>query len=299
VEALAQAPEVRLLRRLEVVYDMRYHPFDFGHSVEGPAKAFGVEDEDVYEFLEDGYVLTPLLASPYLSNLRVFKVGFSDDGSNNLEHSTMVQPFDDVTADRIEELLQKWPRLEELYLNDFVGHVGPLFLSPALGGLRVLQYYFGHAHSYPRSDFPIYPLTALADNESLRNLHTLRLHPGRDATLSIDGVRAIVTSPNLPALRHLQLHMTDYGDSGAQAIAESGILRRLQVLDIGYGNMTDAGARLLAEAPGIKNLEVLDVSRNSLSRRGIDALRQTGVNVVADRQHAWDERDYLYEVDAE
>jgi hypothetical protein len=93
--------------------------------------------------------------------------------------------------------------------------------------------------------------------------------------------------------------MTDYGDSGAQAIAESGILRRLQVLDIGYGNMTDAGARLLAEAPGIKNLEVLDVSRNSLSSRGIDALRKTGVKVVADRQHAWDERDYLYEVDAE
>jgi uncharacterized protein (TIGR02996 family) len=136
VEALAQAPEVRLLRRLEVVYDMRYHPFDFGQSVEGPAKAFGVEDEDVYEFLEDGYVLTPLLASPYLGNLRVFKVGFSDDGPNNLEHSTMVNPFDDVTADRVLKLLQRCPRLEELYLNDFVGHVGPLFLSPALGGLR-------------------------------------------------------------------------------------------------------------------------------------------------------------------
>ena len=88
-------------------------------------------------------------------------------------------------------------------------------------------------------------------------------------------------------------------DAGARAIVESGILQRLKVLDIAYGNMADTGARQLADAPGIRNLELLDVSRNALSSKGISALRKTGVNVVADRQHLHDERDYLYEVDAE
>jgi uncharacterized protein (TIGR02996 family) len=44
IAALARSPEARLLRRLEVVYDMRYHPFDFDDFVEGPGKAL-TDDE--------------------------------------------------------------------------------------------------------------------------------------------------------------------------------------------------------------------------------------------------------------
>jgi uncharacterized protein (TIGR02996 family) len=294
VAAVVNAPQMRLLRKLEVVYDMRYHPHGFYDWLDGPVRALGIKGEP-WVHLQDCRVLDNLLKSPYLGNLRVFKVGFSDDCPDGLRHSTMVRPFDDITADHIFAFLDKCPRLEELYLNNSDGDVGPLFESSALGGLRVLQFYYALGSSYPPRTGPAYPLSALAGNTALRNLHTLRLHPGRDATLEIDEVRALLSSPNLPALRHLQLHMTDYGDAGAQAIAESGILGRRKVLDIAYGNMTDEGARLLAESPGLKNLELLDVSRNALSPVGIAALRETGVKVLADGQHEADYQDYLYE----
>src|SRR5262249_51215731 len=94
--ALARSPEARLLRRLEVVYDMRYHPFDFDEWVVGPSKGLR-EDEGSIDFgsfyMSDPLViLPPLLESPYLTNLRVFKVGFSDSG-DRIGHSTMVGPF--------------------------------------------------------------------------------------------------------------------------------------------------------------------------------------------------------------
>jgi uncharacterized protein (TIGR02996 family) len=298
VAAVVKAPQMRLLRKLEVVYDMRHHPHGFYDWLDGPVKVLEIEGER-WEHLQDCGVLGNLLKSPYLGNLRVLRVGFSDDDPDDLRHSTMVRPFDDCAADYLFALLEKCPRLEELYLNDSDGDMRPLFESPALGGLRVLQFYYASGDTYPPRTAPAYPLSALAGNTALRNLHTLRFHPGRDATLEIDEVRALLSSPNLPALTHLQLHMTDYGDAGARAIVESGTLGRLKVLDIAYGNMSDTGARLLADAPGIRNLERLDVSRNSLSSKGIDALRKTGVNVVAEGQHERDDRDYLYEVDVE
>ena len=50
---------------------------------------------------------------------------------------------------------------------------------------------------------------------------------------------------------------------------------------------------------------VIDIVRrttepaNALTAEGIDALRATGVPLVAENQHAVDENDYLYEVDFE
>ncbi len=298
LEILASAPEVRLLRKLEVVYEMRYHN-DYDEWVEGPAKVLGIEDEEPYEMVEDGAVLAPLLKSPHLGNLRVLRLGYSDDDPLDLQHSTMIPAFSDCDAKRVLKLLDKCPRLEELYLNTDLGDVRAMFASPALGGLRVLQYYFGYEHTYPRRRFSAYPMEVLAGNAALRHLHTLRLHPGRDSTLGIDDLRAVLSSRNLPALRHLQFHMTEYGDDGARAIAGCGLPRGLKVLDIGYGSMTDEGARILAGVPGVKGLDVLNVSRNALTAAGIKALRKTGVDVVADGQHGPEDRDYLYEVDAE
>jgi uncharacterized protein (TIGR02996 family) len=295
LEILARAPEIRLLRRLEVVYDMRYHP-DFGDWVEGPAHVLGIEDEEAYEMVEDGAVLGPLLA-PHWCNLRVLRLGFSDDDPDDLEHSTMVGPFGDCNAERLLKLLGKCPRLEELYLNIHTDQVARLFASPALGGLRVLQYYFGVGRY--RSRTVEYPLSALAGNPALVHLRALRLHPGRDGRVKPKELESLLRSPNLPALEELQVHMTQDGDEQARLIAGSGILRRLKSLDLAYGNMTDEGARLLAESPDVKHLDVLNVSRNALTAAGIEALRDTGVEVVADDQHDADDEAYLYEVDAE
>src|SRR5262249_34481367 len=152
----------------------------------------------------------------------------------------------------------------------------------------------GMDSAYNRSD--AYPLTTLANNPSLQRLTTLRLHPGRDTTIDLAEMDAVLRSPHLPSLTHLQVHMTTFGDEGCRTIIQSGILGRLKTLDIGYGNMTDDGARLLAACADLKNLELLDVSRNALTAGGIAALQATGIRVVADNQHAPDEEDYLYEV---
>src|SRR5207249_4356169 len=122
-----------------------------------------------------------------------------------------------------------------------------------------------------------YPLTALANNASLQRLTTLRLHPGREVTIDLEEMTAVLLSPHLPSLTHLQVHMTTFGAAGCLAVIRSGALRRLKILDIGYGNMTDEGARLLADCPDLKNLERLDVSRNALTAQGIAAFQATGI----------------------
>jgi uncharacterized protein (TIGR02996 family) len=294
--ALAQSPEARLLRRLEVVYDMRYHPFDFDQFMEGPNQALS-EDEERQDWASPSTILPPLLESPYLSNLRVFKLGFSDTG-DRIGHSTMVVPFEDCNAAQMIELLQKGPRLEELYLNTSLLGIEDLFASPTLSNIRVLQYYYGTNYMGDGTE-GAYPLTALASNASLKRLTTLRLHPGRDATVELDEMDAVLRSPHLPSLTHLQVHMTTFGNEGCRAIVDSGILQKLKVLDIGHGNMTDEGASLLAGNPDLRHLDLLNVSKNALTDRGINVLRETGVRVVGDDQHPEDEEAYLYEVDFE
>ncbi|MBY0458257.1 MAG: hypothetical protein K2V38_13030, partial [Gemmataceae bacterium] len=295
--AIARAPEVRLLRRLEIVYDMRYHPFDFDQFVEGPAKAL-VGNERRGEVYDGFSPLPPLVASPHLGNLRAFKIGFSDNGPE-LAHSTMVDPFDGCPAEQILALLAKCPRLVELYLNTDLGPVDALFASPQLEQLRVFQFYYGVGRYQGTNP---YPLSTLAQNPAARNLRSLRFHPGRDATLALNEVTALLNSPHLPALEHLQLHMTIYGDEICEPLIASGLLNRLKTLDLGYGNMTDEGARLLAARPEVKKLASLDLSRNALTEVGISALRKAGVRVlITDNQHSSVDEypEYLYSVDVE
>jgi uncharacterized protein (TIGR02996 family) len=298
IAALARSPEARLLRRLEVVYDMRYHPFDLDEFVAGPNEARTDDEADEYSTWEEAEIMPPLIESTYLTNLRIFKLGFSDTG-DRIRHSTMVAPFGTCTVQQVIEMLQKCPRLEEVYLNTFLPGIEDLFALPALHNIRVLQYYYGTERYAGHTAPGTYPLTVLANNASLKRLTTLRLHPGRDTTIDLAEMDAVLRSPHLPSLTHLQVHMTTFGDEGCRAIVQSGILRRLKVLDIGYGNMTDEGARLLAACPDLKHLELLDVRRNALTAQGLAALRAAGVRFAADDQHGPDERDYLYEVDVE
>src|SRR5262249_44213792 len=66
--ALARSPEARLLRRLEIVYDMRYHPFDFDQFTQGPTAALTDDDPDFDPegFWEPVPLMPALLDSPYL-----------------------------------------------------------------------------------------------------------------------------------------------------------------------------------------------------------------------------------------
>lgn len=162
----------------------------------------------------------------------------------------------------------------------------------------MLQYYYATG-GYMRPSVA-HPLSVLANNPAARNLTTLRFHPGRDATIDLDELTALLNSPHLPALEHLQVHMTTFGDDLCTPLIASGIMKRLKTLDIGYGNLTDDGARQLAACPDGARLEALNLSRNALTGAGLIALAKARVRVVADdNQHADDETDYLYEVDRE
>jgi uncharacterized protein (TIGR02996 family) len=301
VIALARAPEARLLRRLEVVYDMRHHPFGFDNFILGPNRALKEEervDRGDFYMSEPGEIMPPLLASPHLRNLRAFKLGFSDSGER-MGYSTMVAPFANCNARQVIELLRKCPRLEELTLNAPLPRINELFAAPELSQVRSLQYYYGDGERYGAGGSRGYRLSALAKNAAAGRLTTLRLHAGRETTISLKELNAVLRSPHLPSLTHLQVRVTTFGDEGALAVVKSGILRRLEVLDLGHGNMTDEGARLLAECPDLGHLERLHVSRNALTKRGVAALRARGIEVVADDQHRPDEEDYLYDVDFE
>jgi len=140
-----------------------------------------------------------LAASPYLTNLRVLKYGFSDDHPRGPSHSTMVSPFGSKAADFLG-LLSKCPRLEELSLNTELNPIQEVFASKLLGNLRVFQYYYGTNYSSYRSRANPYPLSVLAQNKALKNITTLRFHPGRDALIDIDEFDALVRSKNLPGI---------------------------------------------------------------------------------------------------
>ncbi|MHB1422206.1 MAG: TIGR02996 domain-containing protein [Gemmataceae bacterium] len=233
---------------------------------------------------DDG-LIEDMLPSPYLLNLRAFQLGkplgdFSD-------------PFQIIESPPLAELIGKLPRIEELRLFARGYDVAHLFALGNLSSLRILQIYYAG----------LYPLEVLANNPVLSNLTRLLLHPHSFAGPLNDlaAARAIVQSPHLRSLTHLQLHRSDLGDVGCTEIVTSGILKRLKVLDLRCGEITDTGARILADCPDLRGLELLDIERNALTQSGIDALRRVlGPALRGDNQQTAEEvaqQHYLYEDD--
>jgi Ran GTPase-activating protein (RanGAP) involved in mRNA processing and transport len=111
----------------------------------------------------------------------------------------------------------------------------------------------------------------------MSNLTHLLLHPHApehdDAYIRLSGVQAVVTSPHLKNLTHLQLRCSDIGDRGCTELVQSSILKRLRVLDLRQGEITDEGASILAACPDIAKLEVLDLLGNKLTQKGIQTLK--------------------------
>jgi hypothetical protein len=212
-----------------------------------------------------------------------------------------VAPYDfplPADGETVVNLLEAVPDLEEIYLFAHGVDTRVLFALPTLHRVRILQVY--HASDYP--------LAVLAANPAAGNLRQLLCHPHathwNGSYLTLPDVRALVRSPYLTKIEHLQLRLSDMGDTGAREIAASGILKRLKVLDLRHGCITDAGARTLAACPELRHLELLDVQRNRLTAEGVAVLQATGVPVRADNQHEPGEDgahrdDYLYEGDVE
>jgi uncharacterized protein (TIGR02996 family) len=262
--ALARAPQLRLLRRLEMEYDKYEEEGEYEPGDDIPEGTFFP-------------ALYPLARCPYLGNVRFFRLGEwlspedeaeADDQGINCE----------TEGEGSMAVIKLMPKLEELYLLAHDVDTEQLFSLRTLDRLRVLMVY--HNTNYP--------LARLAKNPSLGNLTHFLCHPHAmdddHAYIREPGVRALVSSEHLRSLTHLRLRLSDMGDKGARTIVASGILKRLKLLDLQHGCVTDKGARVLADCPDLKDLELLDLTDNALTEAGIAALQATGVEVIAESQ---------------
>ena len=295
-QTLAAAPSARFLREL------RLHGTAYYWSLEDqevpPRVPTPAGEREHYEWFE-------LIGSPCLRNLRVFYVGDEE-----------AEPHEDGWCDchtstpGIHHVIAGMPRVEELHLLCKDYESAALFSLSNLSNLSVLRIY--HLGGYNWDRRYEYALDVIATNPAFRSLTHLLFHPHQPEGLGDDGqyhsylpldqVRALVGSPHLPKLTHLQLRLSDMGDAGVSVIVASGILKRLKWLDLRHGCITDEGARLFAACPDAANLERLDLSRNAVTTAGLNLLRAAGVNAVANSpltQAELDERQYLREGDFE
>jgi uncharacterized protein (TIGR02996 family) len=210
-----------------------------------------------------------LIGSPFLGNLRLFQLGSLKGWFSELGPPCAALP----------DFVAQLPRIKELYLFGTEYDCNRLFALPNLRKLSVLQVYHQVAP---------YSLEVLAANPAMSSLTQLFLHPNSSAEppINLAGVRAVIQSPHLRSLTHLQIRRSDLGDVGCTEIVTSGILKRLKVLDLHYGEVTDAGARILADSPDLRRLECLDITRNGLTQTGIDALRR----VLGEKVRAYDQQ---------
>jgi uncharacterized protein (TIGR02996 family) len=300
---LGRAPVARLLRVLvcqgdEVAAVFRYQP--------GPDIPTG--DPERYFSFRPCEVLAN---HPVVRNLRVFRYGQEVDPEEDTYQAG-------TQYDRLAPLVASMPRLEELYI---FGHIymddemwqdmHAILSLPTLANLRIYQHYHGTT----------YALESLVSNPALGQLTHLLIFPhsfsrtfdpahlgtndwieGREGpALHRDNVRAVLTSPHLRSLTHLQLRCCSGGDAMVQDIASSGILNRLEVLDLRHGLITDQGAKSLAQCPETRNLELLDLVNNRLTAAGIAELQSAGIRFRAERQQGEPYRDetVLYLGDSE
>ena len=228
-----------------------------------------------------------LSGAEWLPRLRVLRLGPS------CALTCHVQRIDVVP------LVPRMARLEELTLVANELDLHELFALP-VPTLRALT--LNHQTAYP--------LDVLAANPTLGRLTRLSIHPAgllleygdpTPAPITLDGFRALVRSPHLSALTHLDLRNSDAGDEGCAELVASGILRRLVELDLSHGRITDEGARVLAACPDLARLELLTVHLNGLTQAGLDLLEQHTTVVSGEQCDAQqlDWRSYLYEQDME
>jgi uncharacterized protein (TIGR02996 family) len=237
--------------------------------------------ELVLKFFDEGAV-EKLIGSPFLSNLRLLHLDVRLDWMDS-EEPHFLHP----SCHFLPILTRELPRIEQLHLFGSLSEPHRLFALPNLRNLRVLKVHYS---------FAFLPLEVLGDNPALGNLTHLLVHPppSREHSIDLAGVRALIQSPHLRSLTHLQLHRSDLGDVGCTEIVTSGVLKRLKVLDLRHGEITDAGARILADCPDLQRLEHLDIDRNGLTQAGIDALRRVlGDKLRADDQQTTEELEQL------
>jgi uncharacterized protein (TIGR02996 family) len=295
-QAIASAPAARFLRELRIRASEHYHSMNNDDHTPRVPTPPGVREHCGY---------FELLGSPVLEGLRVLRTGDDEDEPPEAGWCDC-----HCHLDGLEHLLVAMPRIEEMHLLCNSIDLRAFFGSKNPTRLRVFRaYHIGEWRGPDR--YYEYPLDVLAANPAFGNLTHLQFHPhfaedGYNGTersyIPLAQVQALVRSPHLKKLAHLQLRLSDAGDDGVREIIASGILKQLKWLDLRHGCVTDEGAKLFAACPDMKRLERLDLSNNGVTAAGLAALRAAGVNAVANNpltQGDIDSREYLRQGDFE
>jgi uncharacterized protein (TIGR02996 family) len=267
--ALVKATQLRLLRDLVIEAEQYAGEEEFD------------DDEDAPEGEHPAF--DTLSQSGQFMNLRKLRLGEVSEG----EYATSCHlGLTDIVA-----LLKRMPRLEEAQLLIHGVDVKALFSMKTLTHLRVLRLYHTHA----------VPLEVLAKNPAFANLEQLYVFPhgleyDAEPYVNLEGVAALLKSPHIKKLTHLELRANSMGDEGIDALIASGRLTQLEHLDLMHGRVTDQGAIKLAACPDVKHLKYLDLSYNRLTKAGVAALEKTGVNLKGGKQYGPndDEQQYLW-----
>ncbi|MCE5279449.1 MAG: STM4015 family protein [Planctomycetaceae bacterium] len=223
---------------------------DWGHAGEGDAS------KEVIDHL--------VKASKRLGAMRALFVGeiTYEESEISWIHQSDVSP-----------VLQAYPRLEVLRLRGGID----LSLGPARHAtLRSLVIETG--------GLPPNILTELASSD-LPQLEHLELWLGDSGYgwgSSMDDLAPVLSGRLFPKLQYLGLRDSEVADEVAAAVAQSPLLERISVLDLSLGTLGDAGAAALAKSPAVGNLKLLDVSHHYLSKDGLRALKDIGIQIRAD-----------------
>ncbi|MGL4554843.1 MAG: WGR domain-containing protein, partial [Gemmataceae bacterium] len=207
--ALAHAPAARLLRHLHLGEDAYEEAGDFEPGPDVPEA-------------EGSMALFPLVKATVLGNVRELILG--EPGTPEEEGEGYFNCH--TNGEAAAGVVKAMPKLEGLRLYAHRVDASQLFSMRTLPELRALVVYHGNS----------YPLGRLAKNPALKNLQELRFHPHAmdddEPYIRLAGIRDLVRSAELPALRNLQIRLTDAGDKGVKEVVDSGILKRLKVLDL-------------------------------------------------------------------
>jgi uncharacterized protein (TIGR02996 family) len=239
-QALGKALETRLLRRLII--------------------------EEMSGDLARQVGLTPLIQSPYLSNVRVLQLG---ETRREFPHR-----LEWITGASIVDFVARLPRLEELSLYNPV-EIERLAAVPTLTELRVLLH-----HTADENDHSA--VAALGRASHLKKLTHLHLRGTRHGPGFSE---AIVASGLLGRLQMLDLGFSATNDADAATLAACPDVRRLELLDLTNTQVTQAGIDRLKKAG-------VTVRADHLTRR----LTVTQYEVDA---HARSDDDDLYDGEIE
>lgn len=100
----------------------------------------------------------------------------------------------------------------------------------------------------------------------------LKVRSAKSAGWFLASIHEAKFKTRLAVLRHLDLHNSNIGESGARIIAEAHHLNQLNTLNLGFAKIGPAGAKFLAAATHFDQLEGLYLAGNQIENSGIKAL---------------------------